>query len=250
MNIDKKHWLTNGAELVQSGDLVRWLGDYGEWGEWLSADHLAGSRVDSFVQWHGMGVQFARVPAADIAEQPQRFQDQFQRWQQELAPAMEKSEWITDPSAIIQPGDLYRVREDSYHDYCDWRPADHYAGTEAGYFEAWHRRDVQFCRPARPAVEPAPEQPPAPTTDCGERYRRTITQSLPGDTNGLSITVDIADVCEAFGLSYMLAQAAKKIMLPGERGSKDRLKDLREAAWHIQRQIQIEEARQQEQERQ
>jgi hypothetical protein len=45
----------------------------------------------------------------------------------------------------------------------------------------------------------------------------------------------------------MLAQAAKKIMLPGERGSKGRLKDLREAAWHIQRQIQIEEARQQEQ---
>jgi hypothetical protein len=59
--------------------------------------------------------------------------------------------------------------------------------------------------------------------------------------------VDIADVCEAFQLPYMLAQAAKKIMLPGERGSKGRLKDLREAAWHIQRQIQIEEARQQEQ---
>ena len=156
-------------------------------------------------------------------------------------------EWITDGTERIQPGDLYRVREDSHSDYCEWRPADHYAGMHVGYFNAWHSRDIQFRRPARPAVEPAPEQPPAPTTDRGERYRRTITQSLPGDTSGLSVTVDVADICEAFQLPYMLAQAAKKIMLPGERGSKDRLKDLREAAWHIQRQIQIEEARQQEQ---
>jgi hypothetical protein len=155
--------------------------------------------------------------------------------------------WITDPTVIIQRGDLYRVREDGDSDYCEWQSADHHAGTEAGYFEAFHSRDIQFCRPAKPAAEPAPEQPPAPITDRGERYRRTITQSLPGDTDGLSITVDIADICEAFQLPYMLAQAAKKIMLPGERGSKDRLKDLREAAWHIQRQIQIEEARQQEQ---
>jgi hypothetical protein len=246
MDIDKKHWLANGAELVQSGDLVRLRGDDGEWSDWGSADHLAGSRVDSFVQWHGMGVQFARVPPANIAQQAQQFDDQFQRWQQESAPG-HGDEWITDPTVIIQPGDLYRVREDSHSDYCDWRPADLYAGTEAGYFAAWHRQDVQFCRPAKPAVEPAPEQSPAPTTDRGERYRRTITQSLPGDTGGLSITVDIADVCEAFQLTYMLAQAAKKIMLPGERGSKGRLRDLREAAWHIQRQIQIEEARQQEQ---
>jgi hypothetical protein len=247
MDINKKHWLTNGAERVNSGDLVRFRGDDGEWGEWASADHLAGSRVDSFAQWYGMGVQFARVPNANIAEQPQQFQDQLQRWQQESAPALEGSEWITDPTAIIQRGDLYRVREDSHHDYCNWQSADHYVGTEAGYFEAWHSRDIQFCRPAKPAAKPAPEQPPAPTTDRGERYRRTITQSLPGDTGGLSITVDIADVCEAFQLTYMLAQAAKKIMLPGERGSKGRLRDLREAAWHIQRQIQIEEARQQEQ---
>ena len=156
----------------------------------------------------------------------------------------EGAQWILDPTERIQRGDLYRVREDSHSDYCDWRPADHYVGTQAGDWAACYTRDMQFCRPARPAVEPAPEQPPAPTTDRGERYRRTITQSLPGDTDGLSITVDIADICEAFQLPYMLAQAAKKIMLPGERGSKGRLKDLREAAWHIQRQIQIEEARQ------
>ena len=79
--------------------------------------------------------------------------------------------------------------------------------------------------------------------DCGERYRRTIVESLSGPGEGESITVDIADIVEAFNMPYMLAQAAKKIMLPGERGSKDRLKDLREAAWSIQRQIQIEEAK-------
>ena len=159
----------------------------------------------------------------------------------------EGAQWILDGTERIQPGDLYRVREDSHSDYCEWRAADHYAGGKAGFFAAWRGRDIQFCRPAKPAVALAPEQPPAPITDRGDRYRRTITQSLPGDTDGLSITVDIADICEAFQLPYMLAQAAKKIMLPGERGSKDRLKDLREAAWHIQRQIQIEEARQQEQ---
>jgi hypothetical protein len=250
MDIDKKHWLTDPAERVQCGDLVRLREDDGEWSEWKSADHLAGSRADSFVQWYGVGVQFARVPKANIAEQPQQFQDQFSRWRQESAPVPETDEWITDPTTTIQRGDLYRVREDSHSDYCDWRSADDWAGLKVGCFADWHSRDIQFCRPAKPAVEPAPEQPSTPTTDRGERYRRTITQSIPGDTGGLSITVDIADICEAFQLPYMLAQAAKKIMLPGERGSKDRLKDLREAAWHIQRQIQIEEVRQQEQARQ
>lgn len=83
--------------------------------------------------------------------------------------------------------------------------------------------------------------------DRGERYQRRIHQSIDGLGKDKSITVDIADIVEAFSLPYMLAQAAKKIMLPGERGSKDRLKDLREAAWSIQRQIQIEEARSNEQ---
>ena len=83
--------------------------------------------------------------------------------------------------------------------------------------------------------------------DRGERYQRRIHQSIDALDKSKSITVDIADIVEAFQMPYMLAQAAKKIMLPGERGSKDRLKDLREAAWHIQRQIQIEEARSNEQ---
>ena len=240
MDINKKHWLTNGAERVNSGDLVRFRGDDGEWGEWASADHLAGSRVDSFAQWYGMGVQFARVPNANIAEQPQQFQDQLQRWQQESAPALEGSEWITDPTAIIQRGDLYRVREDSHHDYCDWQSADHYAGTEVGYFAAWHSRDIQFFRPARPAVEPAPEQQPAPTSDRGSKYHRTITQTLCGDTCGCSVTIDVYDVLQAFGVTCpALQHGIKKLLCAGLRGNKSAEQDISEAANSCRRAVEL-----------
>jgi hypothetical protein len=239
MSVDKRHWITNGAEIVQSGDLVRLRGDDGEWSEWGSADHLAGSRVDSFVQWHWLCTQFARVPPANIAQQAQQFGDQFRRWQQESAPDR-GDEWITDPTVIIQPGDLYRVREDSHTDYCDWRPADHYAGTEVGYFAAWHSRDIQFCRPARPAVEPAPEQPPAPTTDRGSKYHRTITQTLPGDTCGCSVTIDVYDVLEAFRVRCpALQHAIKKLLCAGMRGSKSAEQDISEAANSCRRAIEL-----------
>ena len=94
------------------------------------------------------------------------------------------------------------------------------------------------CR--KPKQQPAPEQPV--TVDRGERYQRRIHQSLDGPGKGEWIMVDLADVFHAFGVPYMLGQAVKKSILPEDRGAKDRLKDLREAAWHIQRQIQIEEA--------
>lgn len=151
----------------------------------------------------------------------------------------QEQEWepITDENYTAEDGvDQYRIRNHAGtwnswktfaipHIVRVWaknRPADSY----------------QLRRPKRVAAVVA-----EPITDRGERYRRTIVESLPGPSEGKAITVDIADICEAFQLPYMLAQAAKKIMLPGERGSKDRLKDLREAAWHINRQIQIEEAK-------
>jgi hypothetical protein len=149
-------------------------------------------------------------------------------------------EWITDPFERIQPGDLYRVREDSHSDYCEWQSADHYEGTEVGYFEAWHRQDVQFCRPARPAVEPAPKQPPAPTTDRGSKYHRTIRQTLPGDTHGLSIVVDVYDVLQAFGVDCpALQHAAKKILCAGLRGAKGAEQDISEAANSCRRAIEL-----------
>lgn len=159
----------------------------------------------------------------------------------------EGTQWITDETERIQPGDLMRVRDDERSHYGPWQSADHLGGSQVGHFPAWHSRDLQFCRPVQPAAKPAPEQPPTATTDRGERYRRRIYQSIDGPNKGKSIIVDLADVLHAFGVPYMLGQAVKKSIIPGDRGAKDRLKDLREAAWHIQRQIQIEEARQQEQ---
>lgn len=171
MNIDKKHWLTNDAEIIQSGDLVRFRDDDGVFGEWGSADHLAGSRLDSFAQWFGWGVQFARVPTA-TTEQPQNFEEAFRRWQQES--------------------------------------------------------------------EPAPEQPPTPTPDRGSKYHRTITQTLPGDTHGCSVTVDVYDVLQAFGVSCPAAQhAIKKLLCPGLRGNKTAEQDIEEAANSCRRAIEL-----------
>ena len=145
------------------------------------------------------------------------------------------AQWITDPTERIQPGDLYRVREDSHSDYCDWRPADHYAGTEAGFFAAWHSRDIQFCRPARPAASQ-----PTPTTDRGNKYHRTITQTLPGDTHGLSVAVDVYDVLQAFGVTCpALQHAVKKLLCAGLRGSKSAEQDIDEAANSCRRAIEL-----------
>ena len=170
MNIEKKHWITNGAELVKSGDLVRLRGDDGEWSEWGSADHLAGSRVDSFVQWHGMGVQFARMPEAN-AEQPPDLLDELRQW----------------------------------------------------------------CESAKTS-----EQPSAPTPDRGSKYHRTITQTLPGDTHGLSVTVDVYDVLQAFGVDCpALQHAVKKLLCPGLRGQKSAEQDIEEAANSCRRAIEL-----------
>ena len=150
---------------------------------------------------------------------------------------------------LIAGVDQVRVRfydghEGKWRDWSPWeivkvsRTVGDWVG--AGLSEEW-----QFRRRVA-AAQPATEQPKAvATTDRGERYRRRIYQSIDGPDKGKSIIVDLADVFDAFDVPYMLGQAVKKSVLPGERGSKDRLKDLREAAWHIQRQIQIEEAKNQ-----
>ena len=157
----------------------------------------------------------------------------------------QEREWepITDENYTVEDGiDQYRIRK---HDGT-WNSWKTFAIPRIVRVWAKNRPadSYQLRRPKRVAAVVA-----EPITDRGERYRRTIVESLPGCDGGCcegkTITVDIADICEAFQLPYMLAQAAKKIMLPGERGSKDRLKDLREAAWHITRQIQIEEAKNQ-----
>ena len=149
------------------------------------------------------------------------------------------AQWITDPTEKIQPGDLYRVREDAHSDYCQWQSADHFAGTEVGRFAGWNLRNTQFCRPPKPAAE-ALEQSPIPTPDRGSKYHRTITQTLPGDTHGLSVTVDVYDVLRAFAVSCPAAQhAVKKLLCAGLRGNKSAEQDISEAANSCRRAIEL-----------
>ena len=220
----------------------------------------------------------------------------------------EGAQWILDGAERIQPGDLYRVREDSRSDYCDWKSADHHAGTPLGHFPAWHSRGLQFCRPVRPAAQPVsepewepiidenhmlspmcdqlrmrasggvfgewqvvpepartvaawrkarmaheyefrrrvaesqptPQQPPAPAPDRGNKYHRTIRQTLPGDTHGCSVTIDVYDVLQAFGVDCPAVQhAVKKLLCAGLRGNKSAEQDISEAANSCRRAIEL-----------
>jgi hypothetical protein len=110
-------------------------------------------------------------------------------------------------------------------------------GTAAA--QEWQfRRRVAGTQPA--AEQPAPEQPSTPTPDRGGKYHRTIRQSLPGDTHGLCLTVDVYDVCRAFGVTCSATQhAIKKLLCPGLRGAKTAEQDISEAANSCRRAIEL-----------
>ena len=227
MDIDKKHWISNGAELVQSGDLVRFRDDDGVLREWQSADHLAGTRVDSFVGWHGGDVQFARVPTA--ASEPQ--------W-----------EMVNDRDYLLRPG-VDQVRCRTYSDEAaHWGPwiawyTVQELQTVGGFLNGpggtAAAQEWQFRRRVTDA-RPAPEQPPTPTPDRGSKYHRTITQTLPGDTHGLSVIVDVYDVLQAFGVTCpALQHAIKKLLCAGLRGNKSAEQDISEAANSCRRAIEL-----------
>jgi hypothetical protein len=216
-----------------------------EWEPIIDENHMLRPMCDQVRMRASGGVfgdwQVVPEPARTVAAwRKARMAHEYEFRRRVAAKPSDGDEWITDPSVTIQRGDLYRVREDSHHDYCQWRPADHYEGTEVGDFAAFHSRDIQFCRPAKPAVEPAPEQPPAPTTDRGSKYHRTIRQTLPGDTHGLCLTVDVYDVCRAFGVTCSATQhAIKKLLCPGLRGAKTAEQDISEAANSCRRAIEL-----------
>ena len=212
-----------------------------EWEPIIDESHMLRPMCDQVRMRASGGVfgdwQVVPWPARTVAAwRKARMAHEYEFRRRVAAKPLDGDEWITDPTAIIQRGDLYRVREDSHSDYCEWQSADHYVGTEAGYFAAFHSRDIQFCRPAKPA----PEQPPAPTPDRGSKYHRTITQTLAGDTHGLSVTVDVYDVLQAFGVSCpALQHAVKKLLCAGLRGNKSAEQDIEEAANSCQRAIEL-----------
>jgi len=90
------------------------------------------------------------------------------------------------------------------------------------------------CR--RPKQQPAPEQP-AP---AGSKYKRQLHQTLPEGIAGASVIVDIYDVLRAWEVTCPAIQhAIKKLLQPGQRGSKSAAQDLREAIGSIERAIQL-----------
>ena len=78
------------------------------------------------------------------------------------------------------------------------------------------------------------------TTDRGNKYHRTITQTLPGDTHGCSVVVDVYDVLQAFGVDCpALQHAVKKLLCAGLRGAKSAEQDIEEAASSCRRAIEL-----------
>lgn len=57
-------------------------------------------------------------------------------------------------------------------------------------------------------------------------------------------TVDVYDVLNAYNVTCpVVAHAVKKLLMPGQRGSKNKLKDLAEARQALDRAIQLEDER-------
>jgi len=73
--------------------------------------------------------------------------------------------------------------------------------------------------------------------DLGDKYHRVIYGFC-----GTGVVIDVYRVLDAYVTgSAGLDHAVKKILMPGTRGHKDRLKDLREAANSINQAIKLEE---------
>jgi len=67
-----------------------------------------------------------------------------------------------------------------------------------------------------------------------------MTNKYKRNVNG--VTIDVYDVLNAWKVGCPATQhAIKKLLMPGQRGSKDVLQDLKEAVEAIQRAIELEE---------
>lgn len=237
MSDDKWELVTDGEYVPQPGvdqlrfryvdENAQWT-DFGNWGGFLERRSIDGWRGQSGLRDYQFRRprQSAETTSAQSESQPQPQCD----W-----------ELITDPNHMLRIGidqKRWRMRSSETGIWTKWTAWESaHSVIRVGDLP---KDDTEWqCR--KPKQQPEPEQPAS--VDRGERYQRRIYQSIDGFGKGSSIVVDLADVFHAFNVPYMLAQAVKKTVLPGDRGAKDRLKDLREAAWHIQRQIQIEEAK-------
>ena len=84
-----------------------------------------------------------------------------------------------------------------------------------------------------------------PTMDKGEKYRKTIvgkTINTGAIKKYEAVVVDVYDVLVAFKVTDpAIAHAVKKLLATGQRGHKDKMTDLKEAHWQLERAMQTEE---------
>ena len=74
----------------------------------------------------------------------------------------------------------------------------------------------------------------------GSKYQRMLLQTLPEGQPGAFVVVDVYDVLRAWDVTCPAIQhAIKKLLQPGQRGSKSAAQDLREAIGSIERSIQL-----------
>ena len=74
----------------------------------------------------------------------------------------------------------------------------------------------------------------------GSKYKRLLRQTLPEGHAGAFVIVDVYDVLRAWDVTCPAIQhAIKKLLQPGQRGSKSAAQDLREAIGSIERSIQL-----------
>lgn len=84
-----------------------------------------------------------------------------------------------------------------------------------------------------------------PSVDKGEKYRKVIVGEVLN--SGIikkyrPVIVDVYDVLVAFNVTDPAVQhAVKKLLAMGQRGHKDKMTDLKEAHWQLERAVQIEE---------
>lgn len=214
-------WITDENERIQSDDLMRVRDDeHGEYGEWVTVEHLAGTRLGDFAALHSRNIEFCR-PVKPAPEQ---------RW--EPLPI--------EDDTVLQPGrDEVRLQSHDGGRWCAWMPLSSGPLLATAFLA---QRPSNFTYEFR-RLKAAPEQQPTPTPDRGNKYHRTIRQTLPGDTHGLSLTVDVYDVLQAFGVDCpALQHAVKKLLCAGLRGAKSAEQDISEAANSCRRAIELLEA--------